>query len=820
MYFFSRAFVASALGLFLCLHALPSQSEPGHLTVQVDRPGIKISPMFSGLMIEDISHSIEGGLYAELIQNRDLKTDANAPVHWSAVQEGGGIGTITLDKSNPVPGTALTNCLRLDVTKAGAGTRVGAANDGYWGIPNFPNHTYRASFYAKCARGTPGNLTVRIETADGSTAVSRPHSFNVGTIWAKYSFSLTTGYTGPLTAKNRLVITAQEPGTFWLSQVSLMPSSYHNRPNGTRVDIMNSLAGMQPRFLRMPGGNYLEGNTIAERFDWKKTIGDISLRPGHQDPWGYHSTDGFGLLEYLEWCEDLKMEPVLAVFAGYALGGEYVPAGPKLAPFVQDALDEIEYVTGGPETTWGARRIKDGHTAPFPLAYVEVGNEDTFDKSGSYDGRYAQFYDAIKAKYPKLQIIATTNIKGHVADVVDDHYYRSAAEMARDSHHYDGYSRTGPKIFVGEWASVEGKPTPTLQAALGDAAWLTGLERNSDLVVMEAYAPLLVNINPGAAQWDTNLIGLDATGSYNSPSYYVQALFAANTGDVVLPVTLTQPTTVQGRAAPLPKGRIGVATWATQAEYKDIKVTSGTQTLYQKDFADGTGDWTFGQGEWKVLDGTLRQMSLATDCRASAGDASWGDYTYTLKARKISGAEGFLIQFHVQDDGTRIWWNIGGWGNVRTALQRFNDGSMREIGSVPMVVETGRWYDIKIEVSGRRIRCFLDGKLIMETTDTPPDAPEPLSATASRDFKTRDVILKIVNMSSEPQPLQIDLDGAKGVAKIATATLLTGEPGDVNSITNPQKIVPQAMVIKNTGKSFLPTFPAHSVTVVRINVKK
>ena len=426
------------------------------------------------------------------------------------------------------------------------------------------------------------------------------------------------------------------------------------------------------------------------------------------------------------------------------------------------------------------------------------------------------FYDAIKAKYPKLQIIATSNVTSRKADVVDDHYYRSAAEMARDSGHYDGHDRKGPKIFVGEWASTEGNPTPTMQAALGDAAWLTGLERNSDLVVIEAYAPLMVNVNPGAAQWGTNLIGLNAVGSFNSPSYYVQQMFAANTGDVVLPATLAQPA-VPDVDAPLPKGKIGVGTWATQAEFKDILVTQNGQTLYQKNFADGDADWTIGAGQWQTQDGVLRQTGDATDCRASVGDANWADYTYSLKARKLSGNEGFLIQFHVQDDNTRIWWNIGGWGNSRTALERFSDGGRKEIGAVPITVETGRWYDIKIDVQGRQIRCFLDGRLITDATDAPDGPPSPLYAAASRDLKTGDVILKLVNTSATSQPLQVNLQGAKGVAKTASATVISGEPGDVNSMAAPQKIAPKTLTVTGTGASFAHDLPAHSVTVLRLN---
>ncbi len=205
---------------------------------------------------------------------------------------------------------------------------------------------------------------------------------------------------------------------------------------------------------------------------------------------------------------------------------------------MQDALDEIQYLTGDTTTTWGAQRAADGHPNPFPLTYVEIGNEDFFDGSGSYDGRFSQFYDAIKAQYPGLQLIATAGVSSRTPDVYDDHYYRSPASFESDVHHYDNYSRTGTKIFVGEWASQEGSPTPDLNAALGDAAWLTGLEHDSDVVVMEAYAPLLVNINGNASQWGTNLIGYDALNSYGSPSYYVQAMFAASHGSAILGGTL------------------------------------------------------------------------------------------------------------------------------------------------------------------------------------------------------------------------------------------------------------------------------------------
>jgi alpha-N-arabinofuranosidase len=240
-----------------------------------------------------------------------------------------------------------------------------------------------------------------------------------------------------------------------------------------------------------------------------------------------------GLLEFLEWTEDLKIQTVLAVYAGYSLKGDHIQAGPALGPYVQDALDEIEFAIGDASTQWGAVRAKLGHPKPFDVHYVEIGNEDQFDHSDSYEGRYAQFYKAIKAKYPQLQLIATTPLKRTKPDVVDDHYYRRADEFFADVKHYDEADRNGPKIFVGEWATREGSPTTNMGAALGDAAWMTGMERNSDLIVMASYAPLFVNVNPGGMQWESDLIGYDALKSYGSPSYYAQCMFGEYLGNEV-----------------------------------------------------------------------------------------------------------------------------------------------------------------------------------------------------------------------------------------------------------------------------------------------
>jgi alpha-L-arabinofuranosidase len=533
------------------------------IQIQADKVVAKIPATFYGLMTEEINYSYEGGLYGELVRNRSFKADAipeiikpedydpakyypvkfptaTAPKFWSAI----GSAKISLD-TNTVLNAALNVSLKMELAGASKDFPAGVANDGYWGIPVKPGTAYHASFFAK-GKNFNGPLKVSLESADGKTIYAQSEIAGVNGNWQKYETTLTTAGDIIPSKENRLVISATKPGTFfnhhgtvWLQQVSLFPPTYKERLNGNRTDLSQLLADAQPKFLRFPGGNYVEGDYFNERFNWKQMIGPIEQRPGHRSCWGYWSTDGFGLPEFLGWCQDLGMEPVLAVFAGYTLRHDYIPAGPKLEPYVQEALEEIEYVTGDASTKWGAQRIKDGYPNPFPLHYVEIGNEDWFDKSGSYDGRFAQFYDAIKAKYPQLKIISTASVKSRVADLNDEHYYKSEEDMESQAFMYDARDRSSPtKIFVGEWATRVGSPTPNMAGALGDAAWMCCLERNADIVMMHCFAPLFVNVSDfgkgRSMQWASDLIGYDALNSYGSPSYYAQKIFSRQHGDEAL----------------------------------------------------------------------------------------------------------------------------------------------------------------------------------------------------------------------------------------------------------------------------------------------
>ncbi len=548
---------AAALGVGVWMSAMAMQAQPAAaavqtsskpeavatLTIETGKPVAKVSPMLYGLMTEEINYSYDGGLYGELVQDRTFLSGRSDTENWVPVPQGTARGSVMTDRTTG-PSAALPASLKVTVDQADAADVYGLRNRGWWGVPVRPNTTYTGSVYAKGDAAAAGaGVKVSLVANDSGKVLASALLPALTGDWKQYNFTMKTGADAGATANNQIVVSVDKPGTVWLQLLSVFPPTYKNRVNGNRVDLSELMAAMHPKFLRFPGGNYLEGDHINERFDWKKTIGPLVDRPGHRSPWRYQSSDGLGLLEFLGWCEDLNMQPVLAVYAGYSLQQEHVNPGADLEPYVQDALDEIEYVTGDVSTKWGAVRAKDGHPAPFALTYVEIGNEDWFDRSKSYDARYTQFYKAIKAKYPTLQLISTgdnqqnargNEVKSVRPDMIDDHYYRRAEQFFGDTHHYDKMDRNGPKIFVGEWATREGTPTPNMGAALGDAAWMTGMERNSDLVLISSYAPLLVNVNPNGMQWQSDLIGYDANSAYGSPSYYAQVMFAGHVGTETL----------------------------------------------------------------------------------------------------------------------------------------------------------------------------------------------------------------------------------------------------------------------------------------------
>ncbi len=785
----SLTIVALALMSACVLHAAPAS-----LIVDVGKPGVKISPTLWGIFFEDINLSADGGIYPEFVRNRSFE-DSDQPDHWTVTKGSDDKGEIAIDSSRPLDPM---NRQSLRVKVDGSLTLV---NKGYWGMNVVQGEKYQVRLAARADKDFKDPIGVLLQKADG-TPLAKGGITGFTDQWRGFSLDLTATGTD---SRAQLSLTISGRGTLWLDMICVTPVKTW-RNHGLRPDLCEMLAGLKPSFVRFPGGCWVEGDDMAHMYHWKNTIGEIWHRQPLYNIWRYWATHGLGYHEYLQMCEDLGAEPLFVINVGMS-HRELIPMD-QMGQWVQDALDAIEYANGPTDSIWGGLRAKNGHPEPFHLKYIEIGNENG---GPPYQERYVLFYDAIRARYPKMTIIADQPTRQRPCDIVDEHYYSNPEFFMQQADRYDKYDRQGPKIYVGEYAVTQGCGQGNLRGAIGEATFMTGMERNSDIVVMASYAPLFANVN--YKRWNPDLICFDSSRVYGLPSYYVQKMFAENRGDVVLPVAVNAPAMEQDSSGEGRGGAIGVGTWLTQAEFKDIKVTKGDQTLFSCDFADGTKGWKLLRGDWKAQDGVLRQNSPADNVRAIAGDKSWTDYTYTLKARKLGGAEGFLILFNVRDENRKSWWNLGGWGNQRHALEM---GGI--VGrDVPGSIETGRWYDIRIEVSGKTIKCYLDGKLIHDVT---PPVLTSLYASASRDKETGEVILKVVNTSKSELSTDIKLNGIKTVQGPAKATVLTSEnPTDENSLTEPTKVAPVMKTINVAGRSFQHAFPGNSVTILRVKAE-
>jgi alpha-L-arabinofuranosidase len=300
------------------------------LTVELSRRKAAVSPTLYGLMAEEINYLYDGGLYAELVRNRTFRSDWSGILNWFLVEKGQASARLGLDK-NGGPSSALSNSAKLEVTRADANSPAGLLNEGYWGIAVRPNTRYKGSFFAKSNAESSIPVSVALVADQSGQILAKAAVPVTGMNWKEYQFEMQSGNV-LASSENHLELTIERPATLWFQLVSLFPPTFHDRPNGNRVDLMDKLAAMRPSFLRFPGGNYLEGDRIETRFDWKKTIGPLVERPTHPTTWRYHSSDGMGLLEFLQWCEDLHMDPLLGVYAGYSLADRSSRLGPILSP--------------------------------------------------------------------------------------------------------------------------------------------------------------------------------------------------------------------------------------------------------------------------------------------------------------------------------------------------------------------------------------------------------------------------------------------------------------------------------------------------------
>ena len=549
-----HTYVAALVGAFLCCSAAIGAESDVQLVVRADRPGARISPTMYGVFFEDINFGADGGLYAELVKNRSFEFP-DPLMGWSEVKRGRATGSIRVLDQDPLNAA---NPHYLLLTSDGAFGDYGIVNDGFQGIGVLRGKEYVFSTFVR--GGSAVALRIELVTPDGRM-LAHASLRGFDSTWAKKTITLRPTATE---AHARLRILLGVPaGSVDLDMVSLFPKeTWKNRPNGLRADLVQWLADLKPGFVRFPGGCIVEGRYLSTRYQWKNTIGKPEERKLIINRWNdefkhrpapdYFQSFGLGFYEYFLMCEDIGAEPLPILNCGMACqfnSNELVPLD-QLDPYIQDALDLIEFANGPATSTWGAKRAQMGHPKPFNLKLLGVGNEQW---GPQYIERYERFAKVLKAKCPDIRLVSSAGpspdderfhflwpkLRELKADIVDEHCYANPEWFFDNAHRYDNYDRQGPKVFMGEYAAQSVKTVSpenrnNWQCALSEAAYMTGLERNADVVVMSSYAPLFAHEERW--QWRPDLIWCDNLQSYGTPNYYVQQMFSLNRGDVVLPV--------------------------------------------------------------------------------------------------------------------------------------------------------------------------------------------------------------------------------------------------------------------------------------------
>jgi alpha-N-arabinofuranosidase len=546
-------FTICSAGMFLSAYA----QTPKVYTIQADKIKTPIQKTMYGIFFEDINLAADGGVYAELVKNRSF--EFNMPLMgWQQHKKDGGDGRVeVINRAVERPENA--HFIKAYVTSATGA--FGLDNEGFRGMGIKEGEEYNFSVMAKQDGATNVKLNVEFH-GDNDAIIGKAELTPTNKEWNRYSVKFKSAAT---VQKARLYIWLSGEGVIDLDMISLFPEhTWKNRPGGLRADLVQKLADLKPGFLRFPGGCIVEGRDLNNRYQWKKSIGDIDKRTNIINRWNvefahrpapdYYQTFGLGFMEYFMTAEDIGASPLPILNCGMACEfntSEMVPLD-QLDPYLQDALDLIEFANGDASTKWGKLRTDLGHPAPFNLKMIGVGNEQW---GPQYIDRWKIFTKAIKDKYPDVKIISALGpfpkgpefdllnktFRSLGADILDEHYYASPQWFRDNARRYDDYDRKGPKIFAGEYAAqsvqtVSPKNKNTLECALAEAAFMTGLERNADVVTMASYAPLFAHVE--GWQWSPDLIWFDNLNSYGTPNYYVQQLFSLNKGTDVVPLTL------------------------------------------------------------------------------------------------------------------------------------------------------------------------------------------------------------------------------------------------------------------------------------------
>lgn len=815
----------------------------------VDRIGIdgksvgdEVPASLYGVFFEEISHSGDGGIYAEMIQNRGfeegvlpsgtelkdgyacasllhcysndsingfkVKWDEGKSMNaWELVSQDGQDVSYDITAAYPLH-AATPHALHVNL---GAGkTPLSIVNHGYWGIAVESGQQYLLKFWMKSSPAVSPSLTVSLKNKNGDEACRADVELKNDNKWNCYEVSLTA-------VKGRndysLYIDLENRGDIYLDYVSLFPKeTYKGRENGLRKDIASYLAELKPAFIRWPGGCIVEGLTMDNRVKWKETIGDPMKRPGEYNLWGYRSTYGFGYHEFLQYCEDIHSDAMFVCNAGMSClfrNGDYVE-GKELDALVQDALDAIEYAIGGVDTRWGAERARNGHPNPFPLKYVEVGNENVGLR---YAEHYKKFYKAIKEKYPQMTVVCALMFHPEVAEagtveVIDPHYYETADWFYRNSNLYDSIpSLYRSKIYIGEYAATG---NPSVYSSLAEAAFLTGVERNGSRVQYVSYAPLFQNANNGTG----HLIIFKNDSVYGRSNYHVLKMFAENRPDYNLGTKIDFAETPRPVS---PVGLVGLGSCGSSVSYKDFKIERDGKVVYQADdFSGFAQDWKVSGGEWSVSEGILTQSRLDGDGYVWLDGRQMGNCVISLKAMKHKGREAFRIFFGAQDENNYYMADLGSHQNESVIFGERKNGVNTSLFDYRNTtnIRTGEWYDIKVEIKDNHWKCYLNGELAYEYTYAPLVRHY---AVSGYDVANRELVIKLVNGENEEWASQISLSNVSNIASEAKKIVLAGDAPDAeNSFSNPEKVIPVEGTVNGISETFGLTCPANSFTVLRI----
>ncbi len=819
--------------------------------------GHDISPSMYGIFFEEINHSGDGGLYGELLQNRGFEEHtlpggfANAGANRIAsetrpnyfdlspkslvwdwdyekkkmtgwrVESAGCRVSYEVAMPAAVLHDATPNAMRLTVDGSTGESRVRLINDGYWGVAVEKDGRYDLRFYLNTNNYSGKVRAVIYSDADCSDVLAK-EEFDVkpGGEWQEYRSVLTA--TGTVN-EGCFALEFSGDGTIYADYVSLFPQdTYFGRPNGLRKDLAEFLVDLKPAFMRWPGGCIVEGVTLENRVKWKETIGDPMTRPGQYDLWGYRSTWGLGYHEMLQFCEDAGMDFMFVGNAGMACtvhSGQFV-SGDDVEPYYVDIRDAIEYAIGDPAVNeWAALRAAAGHPEPFPLKYVEIGNENF---TARYDANYKYIYNKLKAEYPQLIFLNTMGIADAEAfdvrtDMIDPHWYVDPDYFYSNRKIFDNVPRGHYDIYVGEYASNNGVGRGNMDAALSEAVFMMDMERNSDIVKMASYAPLITNDN--APNWTCNLIWQHSGELFGRASYYVQKMFSLNLPDYNIGSALHSD-----RLSTPYEGRAGIGTWETSADFRNFKVSAPDGTmLYEADFSGRAGDWIPMQGNWTAGSGGNMNQSddKSVRCISLMRGLAFRDCVIEVEARKNSGSEGFLLVFGCDDDdwGHYYQFNVGGWGNTGNAIESVANGGGTVVSDRrSFTVDPGRWYKLKLVCREGRVEGYVDGELHCSYNFGAERAGRA-AVHAGYDSAHGEIVVKVVNAESDPMPLSLKINASSLGTGATVQTLKATSLWDENSFEYPEMISPVITSIEGVSDNMDYTFEPNSLTVIRFKAR-